>query len=67
MKIIQQNIYYDRKNMPSCTRLTTTKLDWLIGKTSTSIATLKQERSLRRKYVIYSIFKNQMYDVMNVL
>ena len=22
---------------------------------------------LRRKYVIYSIFKNQMYDVMNVL
>ena len=55
------------KNMPLCIRLTTAKLDWLIGKTSMCIATQKQERCLRRKYVIYSIFKNQMYDVMNVL
>ena len=32
------------------------KLDWLIGKTSVRIATYQQERCLRRKYVIYSIF-----------
>ena len=48
-------------------RLTTAKLDWLPGKTTVHIATYKLERCLRRKHVIYSIFKNQMYDVMNVL
>ena len=56
-----------RKNMLPCVRLTTAKLDWLTGKTSVGIATYKQERCLRRKYVIYSIFKNQMYDILNVL
>ena len=53
--------------MSSCIRLTTAKLDWVTGKFSLRIATYKQERCLRRKYVIYSIFKNKMYDVMNVL
>ena len=50
-----------------CIRLTTEKLDWLIGKTSVRIATYLQERCLRRKYFVYSIFKNWMYDVVNVL
>ena len=36
-KFWQQNINYDDKNMPSCIRLTTAKLDWLIGKTSVRI------------------------------
>ena len=31
------------------------------------IATYKEERCLRRKCVIYSIFKNQMFGVINVL
>ena len=53
--------------MLSCIRLTTAKLDWLTGKTSVHIATYKQERCLRRNYVIYFIFRNQMYGVMNVL
>ena len=48
-------------------RLTTAKRDWLPGKTTVHIATYKLERCLRRKHVIYSIFKNQMYDVINVL
>ena len=52
--------------MPSYIRLTASKLDWLFGKTSVRIATYKQQRCLRRKYVVNSIFKNQMYDVMNV-
>ena len=43
------------------------KVDWLIGKPSIYIATYNQERCSRRKYVIYSVFKNQMYDVINVL
>ena len=38
-----------------------------IGQTSVRFTTYKQERYSRRKYVIYSIFKNQMYDLMNVL
>ena len=53
--------------MLPCVRLMTAKLDWLTGKTSVGVATYKQERCLRRKYVIYSIFKNQMYDILNVL
>ena len=48
-------------------KIMTAKLDWLTGKTSMCIATYKQERCLRKKYVIYFTFKNQMYDVMNVL
>ena len=55
-KLWRQNINYDGKNMPWCIRLTTAKLDWLIGKTSVRIAIYQQERCLRRKYVIYSIF-----------
>ena len=39
MKILMANINYDGKNMPSCIRLTTAKLDWFIGKTSVPIAT----------------------------
>ena len=31
------------------------------------IVTYKQERCLRRKCVIHSIFKNQMFGVINVL
>ena len=54
-KLWRQNINYDGKNMPSCIMLTKAKLDWLIGRTSMRIATQKQERCLRRKYVIYSI------------
>ena len=65
--VIYENYDFDGKNMPPCIRLTTAKLDWLIGKTSMCIATQKQERCLRKKYVIYSISKNQMYDIMNVL
>ena len=38
-----------------------------IGQTSVRFTTYKQERYSRRKYVTYSIFKNQMYDLMNVL
>ena len=53
--------------MSSCIRLTMAKLDWLIAKTSVRIATYKQERCLRRKYVNYSIFETQIYDAINVL
>ena len=31
------------------------------------IVTYKEERCLSRKHVIYSIFKNQMHEVINVL
>ena len=67
MKIMTAKPKLRRQKYTSCIRLTTAKLDWLIGKTSVCIATYQQERCLRRKYVIYSIFKNRMYDVMNVL
>ena len=52
-KLWRQNINYDGKNMPSCIRLTTAKLDWLTGKTTMRIATYKQERCLRRKCYLF--------------
>ena len=51
--------------MPSCIRLSTTKLDWLIGKTS--VRTELRSKKDVWKGNIYSIFKNEMYGVMNVL
>ena len=67
MKIMTAKHKLRRQKYIVCIRLTTEKLDWLIGKTSVRIATYQQERCLRRKYFIYSIFKNWMYDVVNVL
>ena len=57
MKIMTAKPKLRRQKYTSCIRLTTAKLDWLIGKTSVRIATYQQERCLRRKYVFIPFLK----------